>query len=177
MIHRVMCLVFSNLCVERCQSFRQNTECNQTPLAIFNWLLSYGPTNLNGSKSFDTYMYTDMLLPPGLVEVFLSDVDDPPIAKPAPPCSFTQSKLDDDLHVEKAKQAAVIRKLNVIDLCLITLQFTLGYLHVYLHIHTCTHVQVQAFSVFKIRCYNHVHVHVHVHVYTCTTFMCSLCYM
>ena len=39
------------------------------------------------------------------LETFLSDVNDPLTAKPAPPCCFTQAKSVDD--VEKAKQAAI----------------------------------------------------------------------
>ena len=75
-------------------------------LAPLEWSNDAHPEN------FDTYADTSLL--PGLLEVFLSDVDGPSIAKPAPPCCFVQPKLDND--VVMAKQAA-INVYHVINFC------------------------------------------------------------
>ena len=54
-------------------------------------------SNNSQPESFDTYV--DMSLPPGLLEVFLSDIDDLPTAEPAPPCLSTQAKSNDDVEM------------------------------------------------------------------------------
>ena len=72
-------------------------------MTTFILLLPNGATVLNQNAS--TLLYTAATLTTIIIEVFLNDVNDPPMAKPVPSCCFPQAKLADD--VEKVKQAAV----------------------------------------------------------------------
>ena len=103
MIRRLMCLDYSNYCVQQASVLQHAMEVNYFHLAPPEWSDSSQPeTNDRDANA----------LPVALLEAFLCDVGtDTPMVQPAPPCCFVQPKLDE--HVERAKQAVIPVNTNI----------------------------------------------------------------